>query len=124
MSRRPRIYIAGPIDGSGDRMTNLRNALEAADKIMELGGVPFIPHLNTVWQMVTDPKRLVSEWQAWNDEWLSQCNALYRLAGRSPGSDYECSLARELGLVVFEEPAYACSADALEDLKAWIQAPK
>lgn len=98
--RRPRVYIAGPIDGSGRQFDNLRRALDAATQLLELGCDPFVPHLNLVWGL-THAGVATERWQSWDDNWLSVCDALYRLEGASPGSDHEVRTARRLGLPVF-----------------------
>jgi hypothetical protein len=99
--RRPRVYVAGPINGSGRQFDNLRRALDAGTELMELGLDPFIPHLNLLWSFAQGAEVDVPRWQAWDDNWLSACDALYRLPGESPGSDHEDALARRLGIPVF-----------------------
>lgn len=100
--RRPRVYIAGPIDGSGRQFENLRRALDAATQLVALGCDPYIPHLDLVWQLVA-PHLQVSRIQECDDNWLSVCDALYRLSGVSPGSDHEVAVARSHNLKVFFE---------------------
>lgn len=101
MMTRPRVYVAGPINGSGRQFDNLRRALDAGTKLMALGIDPFIPHLNLLWSFAQGAEVDVPRWQEWDDNWLSTCHALYRLPGESPGSDHEEALARRLGIPVF-----------------------
>lgn len=94
-----RIYIAGPY--SGENIINIRNAIIAANAVMDLdrGFLPFIPHLCGFWDMVT-PKPYEA-WIYYSKEWLLQCEAMLRLPGDSPGSDYECEVARQSNIPIF-----------------------
>lgn len=103
MTRRLRVYVAGPIDGSGKHISNLRRALDAGTQLMAAGFDPFIPHLNLIWALVQEDATPGARWQEWDDNWLSCCDALYRLQGESPGSDHEVRLAYELNIPVFFE---------------------
>lgn len=109
--RRPRVYIAGPINGSGRQFENLRKAIDLGNTLMEFGCDPFVPHLNLLMSFVaTRVETNVPRWQEWDDNYLSICDALIRIPGESPGSDYEEGLARKLGIPVFH---------SLSSLLAW-----
>lgn len=114
---RPRVYVAGPINGSGRQFENLRRALDAGTQLLELGMDPFVPHLNLQWQVTQSPARATSveRWQSWDDNWLGVCQAVYRLPGESPGSDHEEALARRLGIPVFH---------SLQSLVAYFNRPE
>ncbi|MHA2094580.1 MAG: DUF7768 domain-containing protein [Candidatus Hodarchaeales archaeon] len=92
------VYVAGPY-GKGDPVVNTRNAILVADKLSELGFVPFIPHLSLLWHMVSPHE--VDFWYSYDNEWLKKCDALLRLPGESPGADAEVELAKSLGIPVF-----------------------
>ena len=47
-----RVYIAGPFS-KPDLCVNTKTAIEAADKLLSLGMVPFVPHLNLLWHTVS-----------------------------------------------------------------------
>lgn len=98
--RRLRVYIAGPIDGSGKHIPNLRRALEAADKLQRAGFAPYVPQLDLIWQLVMGT---IPQVQETDDAYLCICDALYRLEGTSPGADHEVSVAIELGIPTFFE---------------------
>jgi hypothetical protein len=101
--RRPRVYVAGPINGSGRQFDNLRRAIHAGNQLMGYDIDPFIPHLNLMCSFLAsdDSDTNVPRWQEWDDAWLGCCHALLRLPGSSPGSDHEVALAERLGLPVF-----------------------
>ena len=98
MKTKPKIYVAGPFS-RGDTAENIRRAVETADALAEKGFVPFIPHLNHFWNLIS-PKA-ENFWIEWDNEFLVLCDAVYRIAGVSPGSDNEEKLAEKNGIPVF-----------------------
>jgi len=52
--RKPFFYIAGPIT-LGNPMHWTKHAIDAAERIIELGGVCHVPHLSILWDTV-NPK--------------------------------------------------------------------
>jgi len=46
-----KVYIAGPYT-DGDIAVNVRRAIDAAEKIAQLGHIPFVPHLCHFWHMI------------------------------------------------------------------------
>jgi hypothetical protein len=94
-----RIYIAGPYT-NGDVALNVRNALETADRLANLGFAPFVPHLTHFWHM-TFP-RPYEFWLDLDSEFLRCCHGVLRIPGHSPGADREILIAKQLGLPVFD----------------------
>jgi hypothetical protein len=94
-----RVYIAGPIS-AGNQFVNVREAVLAGQQLVEAGLVPFIPHMNCIWEMICGKKPLAS-WLQWDFAWLAVCDAVLRLPGESPGSDSEVIAALRSGLQVF-----------------------
>lgn len=82
------VYLAGPINSSGVQNRNVRRACEVAEEIRRAGLVPFVPHLNVLWDTIV-PTVSEDEWLEWDFAWLAKCDALYRLKGYSRGSDRE-----------------------------------
>ncbi len=81
-----RVYIAGPCT-KGDVAENVRNALEAGNRVAEAGHTPFIPHLSHFWHFV-----FPHEYQFWMRQdmaWLDVCDALICLPGPSAGAEQE-----------------------------------
>ncbi len=93
-----KIYIAGPYS-LDDPIINTRNVILAAEKIIELGHIPFVPHLNLLWHLVVPhPPEF---WYKLDLEWLKECDAILRLDGESQGSDNEILFAERLELKIF-----------------------
>ncbi len=92
------IYVAGPYT-KGDVAVNVRNALQAAEKLVALGCWPYVPHLSHFWHMVfPHPYEF---WLELDRKWLRKCDALLRLPGESSGADNEVALAESIGIPVF-----------------------
>lgn len=92
------IYIAGPYT-TGDVNENVRNALIAAEQIVERGHTPVVPHLSHFWHLV-----FPHEWEYWmhlDSALLSRCDGVFRLYGDSSGADREVAQAEREGLPVF-----------------------
>jgi hypothetical protein len=109
---RQRIYVAGPLNSSGDKDTNIANACRVGGVLHSLGHTPFVPHINVLWH----EHHPLSEhaWLAWDLEWLAMCDWLVRLPGVSPGSDIEVATARATGKsILFLSPDPAEWADEL-----------
>jgi hypothetical protein len=94
-----KVYVAGPYT-KGDVALNVRAAIEAADRLLKAGYVPFLPHVTHFWHLVCPGP--YEQWIAYDLEWLPSCQALVRLPGESAGADGEVARARELGIPVFE----------------------
>ncbi|MFA5307363.1 MAG: DUF4406 domain-containing protein [Candidatus Babeliales bacterium] len=92
------VYIASPYT-KGDVAVNVRKSLEAADKLLELGFIPYAPLLTHFWHLIS-PKP-VETWYAFDNEWVSRCDCLLRLEGESSGADNEVLLADNLGIPVY-----------------------
>jgi hypothetical protein len=93
-----KVYIAGPYT-KGDVAGNVRNAIHAADMVLTMGYLPFVPHLSHFWHLVS-PKDY-EEWLALDMEWLEVCDYFVRLEGDSRGADREEELAHRLNIPVF-----------------------
>lgn len=107
--RRPRIYVAGPMESVGDLVENVRRAAVAASDLLEAGLDPFVPHLSAALVSVARRGPSRGRWIEWGLSWLAVSDAVLRLPGESPGSDAEVAEARRLGIPVFHSIA-ACRA--------------
>ena len=94
----PYVYIAGPYS-QDDQAENVRVAVEAANEVVRLNAIPFIPHLTHFWHLMT-PKSYTF-WLWYDLRWLPKCDMLLRLPGASNGADEEEKAAKRLGLPVF-----------------------
>lgn len=92
------VYVASPYT-KGDVAVNVRNNIEAANRIAEAGLIPFVPLLTHFWHMQhPHPYKF---WCEQDLAWLERCDAIVRLPGDSSGADAEVARAHELGLLVF-----------------------
>jgi len=94
-----RVYIAGPYTG-GDTIINVKNAVEAGQRVVSAGFNAFVPHLYHFWHYLCPAD--YEQWMRMDFDWLRACDVLLLLPGTSPGAVREVELARELGIPVFE----------------------
>lgn len=97
MSAPKRVYIAGPYS-NGDVTLNVRLAISVAHTLLDMGYVPYCPHLSH-W-MDLQHHRDYEDWMAYHLHWLPLCDVVLRLPGESPGADSEVARATELGIPV------------------------
>ncbi len=103
---RIKVYVAGPYS-KGDVALNVRRAMDTADLLVDLGFVPFVPHLTHFWHMAFP--RPYEFWLEYDNEFLPYCDALLRLPGESSGADAEVDVTKKWGIQVFHD---------IEDLEA------
>lgn len=94
-----RIYVAGPLT-TGHTPTNIRRAVEVADRLVELGHAPYVPHLTYFWHLISPHK--YDWWLKLDKKWLAACDAILRLPGESPGAEKEIRWAKEFGLCILD----------------------
>ena len=95
------VYIAGPLFSSGDPNENLKQALFIGTKVWNAGGIPFIPHLNLIWER--EFPREPRECMLYDFAWLQRCDLFYwdkELFGDAPsaGAEAEEEVAKMMGL--------------------------
>ena len=96
--RRLRVYVAGPI--SSDVFEGVHRGFAAGKQLFQDGLAPFIPHADAFWFLGE------GNWNAYLEydlEYVSVCDAVYRLAGPSKGADLEVDVAIQLGIPIFYE---------------------
>ena len=91
------VYVAGPY--SGDTDANIAKALFYADQLLEVGYVPYVPHLSHYWNL--EYSHDYETWMGQCLEWVARCDALVRVPGKSPGADREVEHANYLNIPVF-----------------------
>ena len=91
------IYIAGPY--TGEVGANVQNAMRAFHDLADMGFYPFCPHIDFLLEV--QRSRPYEFWIEQCLHWVAKCDAVYRLAGNSPGADREVKRAEELGIPVF-----------------------
>lgn len=92
------IYIAGPMS-KGNLIDHVRDAVKAASVIRDHGGVPFVPHLSVLWELVYPSS--YEDWMIYDFAWIERCDSLLRLPGESSGADREIEHIKKLGKPVF-----------------------
>lgn len=85
-----KIYIASPYT-KGDQAENVKAQIDCANKLINLGYAPYAPLLSH-FQHMAHPQPY-EKWMELTSEWLSQCDCLLRLQGKSNGADKEVSQA-------------------------------
>ncbi len=91
-NKKYKVYIAGPYT-KPDPCINTKKAIVIADMLLELGFVPFIPHLSHFWHTIS-PKEY-DKWIEYDLEWLKCCDVMFVIEGDSEGvkiEERECSL--------------------------------
>lgn len=91
------VYISGPYT-QGNVSDNIRSSVEIAEKVKNLGLVPFVPHLYHLWDFIS--RHSYSYWMEICLAWVPKCQVVYRIYGDSRGADMECALAKEKGIPV------------------------
>lgn len=92
-----KIFISGPYTNL-DPCINTRNAILAAEKVIERGHIPFIPHLNHLWHLISPHEP--DFWYDYDLQWLPICDVILRLPGESEGADREVRWAERLHIRV------------------------
>ena len=101
-TKKPLAYLAGPYRGGPDNdniPVNVAEAMRWWNALTDAGLVVFCPHLNMFLDM--SKERSAEFWLEWDMEWLRKCDALFRIPGKSSGSEAEIELCKELGIPVY-----------------------
>ena len=110
---KPKVYVSAPYT-NGDPEENVLRVLQVADKLLEMGYIPIVPHLSHYWHQVS-PKPYET-WLEIGRALLEGCDVLLRLPGESKGADLEIKYALKLGIPVFLNPT-----DDLGGFNEWMQ---
>lgn len=105
MSKRLRIYVAGPYTASDQNghEVNTQKAIDAGIAVFRKGHIPYIPHLTHYVELRAKQTGIKLAWDdyiEWDTPWLDLCDALLYL-GKSRGADLELERARRLKKRVF-----------------------
>ncbi len=84
-----KVFIAGPYT-LGDVAVNVRNACLAAERVVEMGHLPFVSLLYHFWHLISPHE--YEYWTEMDNRWLAECDILLRLPGESAGADGEVAL--------------------------------
>jgi len=97
------VYIAGPLSSKIPFVSYFRmfKALYYGAKLIERGYAVIVPHTSMFMTWFTK-----LDYQVWLDtdfELLLKCDVVFRLKGKSPGTDAECELAERHDIPVFTD---------------------
>ena len=92
-----KVFISGPYT-LGDVALNIKNAMTAANEIINMGAAPYCPHLSHFLHM--NNYQEYSTWLEIDNEFLLCCDIVLRLPGISNGADKEVELAKTANLPV------------------------
>jgi nucleoside 2-deoxyribosyltransferase len=113
----PVIYIAGPYS-EPDPAYNTHRIVRIADRLLEAGFVPVLPHLSLAWQLIS-PKPYQT-WLEYDRQILARCDAVLRVPGYSQGAAAETRHAIDHGIPVIH-PRSAHPADCIAAVASWYQ---
>lgn len=103
----PAIYVAGPMTtGAHGPYIPIGEAARTARDLFRLGWLPFVPQLNSIWEMAAGELvegKGTEGWLEYDFMQIARQDALYRLDGPSKGADREVTLAHKLHIPVFFE---------------------
>ena len=97
--KKKHIYIASPYT-KGDQFCNVQKQIDCANKLIDMGYIPFSPLLMSVYLHA----QIERKWETWMEidyAWVEKCDELVRLEGESKGADAEVEHAKKLGIPVF-----------------------
>ena len=128
-----RVYVAGPLFGSGRSTENVNRALQVGQAVMAAGAVPFVPHLFHLWDTVFPHDS--DYWLYMDKHWLRACDLLVVIPGVSPGARMEEEWAKEFGIPVVllnelstpsekEHPGIATHAQILRMIRRMVRVIK
>lgn len=92
------VYLAGPMS-KGFLPDHIRSAIAAGDRVIDAGGVPYLPQMSIMWE-IASPKAY-EHWMEQDFAWVERVDCLIRLPGESPGADREVAHAKQHGKPVF-----------------------
>ena len=103
-----KVYVSGPYS-KRDTAANVRAAIDAADRLLQHGHAPYVPHLTHFWHLIYPHK-----WETWINldlEWVDVCGAMVILEGESEGVVLEIARAISLGIPIYRGVEQFLSGD-------------
>lgn len=105
MSKRQRIYIAGPMS-QGDLAANIKMATSAGVALIQAGFAPLVPQLSAYMDGAPAKHNICGithgQWLNADLRWVAVSDAVVRLPGKSIGADMELAEARRLRIPVYD----------------------
>jgi nucleoside 2-deoxyribosyltransferase len=94
------VYVAGPVT-KGNWMRNLRNAIDAGERITAAGFLPVIPHYSMLLELIYPDHDYNFMLYRVTLPFIKKCDYLVRIPGDSSGGDKEVEYATSLEIPVF-----------------------
>jgi hypothetical protein len=113
-----RIYVAGPLYGSGHVDENVKAALLIAERLRERGFIPFVPHLFMFWHFRHEHPP--SYWLEMDEVWLRCCHGMILRDGESPGAMKEVIWANGAHIPITHTASNLSDLDTAIDLLSGI----
>ncbi len=88
------VYLAGPYS-KPDPVKNTHRMIHIADRLLDLGVVPVVPHLTLFWHLLKP--RAYQQWLDYDLQLMARCDVVLRVPGESPGADGEVAEALARG---------------------------
>jgi hypothetical protein len=92
------VYVASPYT-LGDKLANVHVSMDAANELVKLGHIPYLPLLTHYWDEYS--AKPYNFWLEYDLTFLPICHAVLRLPGESHGADGEVTAAQKLGIPVY-----------------------
>jgi hypothetical protein len=98
---KPKIYVAAAYTASTPVLieANVALAISQANELLELGCIPFCPHLYHYWNQ--HHPHDYDTWMRLCLAWVESCDGLLLLSNTSPGAFKEANHAQSLQIPVF-----------------------
>lgn len=105
-----KVYIIGPYS-IGNKEQNVFNMMKIANDLIEHNFCPFIPLLYH-YQNLKFPQN-EEIWKKLDNTWLSYCDIILRIPGKSIGGDNEVKLAKDLNKPIYYSLEELCEIYAI-----------
>lgn len=113
----PLVYIAGPYT-KPDPVKNTHRMIQIADRLLDLGVVPVVPHLTLFWHFLRP--RSYQQWLDYDLQIMARCDLVLRVPGESQGADGEVEAALAQGQPVIHSRTTRID-DCVDAVTQWLR---
>ena len=105
ISKRPVVYVSGPLSAQGRWLTNIHKAAKLNAILQQIGFAPICPHLLALGQMVDCgiDDHDYDAWMSIDCSIVAKCDAVFKMKGASKGGDIETEFAKQHNIPVFTD---------------------
>ncbi len=121
VSRKPRVYVAGPITSSGSLHENIHNGMIVGEELRAAGFHPFIPHLYDFVKIVANYDVHWEDMLQMDENWITACDLIVALPGFSKGKEREIAFASRhfIPNIRLEKNTIAGNTEVVKFLAEW-----